>query len=100
MIWRLIVTDLALWWGWNGIQVMSCASVSYHSRSLTCWDTAPGGSYLTGSVADGDLVFHDSGSFTGFQAGVGLLVVVVVGLTVVWWRPVTLMLSSRTPTDS
>lgn len=80
--------------------MLPCASVSYRSRSLACWDTAPGGSYLTGSVAGGDLVFHGSGSFTGLRAGVGLLVVVVVGLIVVWWRPVTLMLSSRTPTDS
>ena len=98
MIWRVVVSGLAVWWGWNGIQVLSCGSVSFTSRTLHCYAAAPGASWYEGSMAEG-FVYHPSGNFSGLVAGLGILIAAVVVLIVVWWGPVTRILASRTPPD-
>jgi hypothetical protein len=64
MAWRLVLTAIALWWGYNAIQMFSCEYVAWSGRI----------SYCTSS----------SGYPSGSSTGGSILVVVVFVLIAVW----------------
>lgn len=78
MLWRLGISGLALWWGFNALQMFTCESVSFGGGSrvvrVSCYD-APVGSLF-------------SGDFAGWHAGLAISAVVLGVLFWLWGWPV------------
>ena len=72
MIWRLIVSALAVWWGWLALQMFTCGSVSF-SKFATIRVECHSGS---------------SGDFTGWHAGLVILILVSGVLFWLWGLPI------------
>jgi hypothetical protein len=77
MGWRLVLTAIELWWGYNAIQMFSCEYVSWSGRSAYCTSS--------------------SGYPSGAETGGGILVVVVLVLGWLWVWPFIRAYSARLP---